>query len=263
VIERAQRVEAGRPAREGWASVFGKGVNSQTGLLRGLGGVAGLVDEIKSDVSALNEDENPKLLLSHMKQFDELVSKFLVIASHTMKESLACVNATGLYSLEVCSGALNRHQPATVISFSDRTQLGRKLDDLIKDVGDAEDLAPQFKLWLLARIRDIRQAVSEYEFVGNGGVEAAYEHMVGGILRRPDRRDALKRSSIFATLVGVVALLDLLLNGANNLRQLTQPPSPPPVVIEIGGEDVDLHGIDGEVGQTATNGHDREAGEVG
>jgi hypothetical protein len=234
-LERARKVTQNESAAKGWSTVFGLDYPDDIGeLLVHAAELIALASDTRRRVEAF-EDEDPEVLLAHFGEVERTLSNFQSVANLAMKQFLDPLQPTGAYSLRLCSSLLHRRSPEPVLSEDVAGDLLGRVHALISEVLAADDLDRETKAWIVERLSEVERALRDVEIRGHRGVEEAVDRLVGGLRRKPHLLLRLSGSKVAKAVVALVMALDIALNSAANLHELTQgeaaPPSP--VVVEI------------------------------
>lgn len=193
-----------------------------------------LAAETRRRVEAF-EDEDPDVLLEHFGEVEGTLANFQAVVSMAMQQFLDQLKPTGVHSLKLCSSLLHRRSPEPVLSEEVAADLQSRVHELIREVLATEDLDRQTKAWIVERLSEVERALRDVEIRGHRGVEEAVDRLVGGLRRKPVVLQRLAGSKVAQVVIATVTALDIALNSAANLKELTEgeaaPPSP--VVVEI------------------------------
>lgn len=233
-LQRAREVPQNRSAAAGWAEVFGIRYSEDVGrLLTDGAALWGLAADTRRKIEALSDDD-PGVVLEHFSEVEQTLANFQGTAGVTMESFLAPLRPTGEQSLKLCSSLLRRRWREPVLNEEAVKDLLMQLRALLADIEEASDLDLRLRAWLIDRLREVEQALVDVRLRGYSGVEAATDRLVGGLLRQPHRSEAVKKSRIATGFVALLTALDLTLNVAANLDQITSgPPQPSQVILQI------------------------------
>ena len=234
-FEQARSTRQDESAAKGWCSVFGLSYPEQLGeLLTNAADLLSLGSETRRRVEAF-EDEDPPVLLEHFGEVERTLANFQQVAGLAMKQFLQPLQATGTHSLKLCSSLLHRRSAEPVLSEEVTADLLARVHGLISDVLAADDLDRETKAWIGDRLSEVERALRDVEIRGHRGVDESVDRLVGGLRRKPFLLDRLGGSKVATAVVATVTALDIALNSAANVKELTKgetaPPSP--VVVEI------------------------------
>ncbi len=192
-----------------------------------------LATETRRQVEAF-EDEDPEVLLEHFGEVERTLANFQAVGQVPMASFLEPLKTTGEHSLKLCSSLLHRRAPEPMLEEDVVGDLLTRVHDLISDVLAADDLDRETRAWVVERLSEVERALRDVATRGHRGVEESVDRLVGGLRRKPYLLQRLATSKVAHGVVSTVVALDLALNGAANIKQLTQgDPSPSPVVVEI------------------------------
>jgi hypothetical protein len=235
-LERARSLpRQDESAAKGWSTVFGLAYPEDVGeLLMHAAELVALASATRRRVEAF-EDEDPEVLLEHFGEVERTLSNFQTVVNLAMNQFLDPLKPTGAHSLKLCSSLLHRRSPEPVLSEDVAADLLDRVHALISEVLAADDLDRETKAWIVERLSEVERALRDVEIRGHRGVEESVDRLVGGLRRKPHLLQRLAGSKVAKAVVATVMALDVALNSAANLHELTQgeaaPPSP--VVVEI------------------------------
>jgi hypothetical protein len=236
-FEKARSVQPETPAVNGWARVF----EIEDGDLRSLFARTAQLFELASKTRHLVEsltDADPEVILENFPQIEETLSNFTHLTNLRMDQFLAPLDfRSGQHTLKLCSSLLHRAMREPTLESSQVAQLLDQLNSLIGDVEDTDDLDAHTKEWVLARLQEVHEKLTNIDTVGVPDLEQSVDKLAGGLFGNRDRVAALSQSKISKKLVGLILALDLVLNIAANVTQIAgsneqQTPSPRVEIIQ-------------------------------
>lgn len=234
-FERARSVPQNESAAKGWATAFGLRYPEDVGeLLMRAAELLSLAAEARRRVEAF-EDEDPDVLLEHFGEVEGTLANFQAVVSMAMQQFLDQLKPTGVHSLKLCSSLLHRRDAEPVLAEDVAADLLSRVHDLIREVLAADDLDRETKAWIVERLAEVERALRDLNIRGHRGVEESVDRLVGGLRRRPYLLQRLGESKVATAVVATLTALDIALNSAANLHELTQgeDAQPSPVVVEI------------------------------
>jgi hypothetical protein len=235
-LDRARtRPRQDESAAKGWSTVFGVDYPEDFGDLLTHGAeLVALAVATRRQVEAF-EDEDPEVLLEHFGEVERTLANFQSVVHMPMTQFLDPLKPTGAHSLKLCSSLLHRRSPEPVLPEEVAADLLGRVHALISEVLAADDLDRETKAWVVERLSEVERALRDVEIRGHRGVEESVDRLVGGLRRKPHLLQRLGGSTVAKAVVATVMALDIALNSAANLHELTEgdaaPPSP--VVVEI------------------------------
>lgn len=246
VLERARSLpRQDESAAKGWCAVFDLDYPDDIGeLLTRAADLVTLGSETRRRVEAFT-DEDPSVLLEHFDEVERTLTNFQTVASYAMKQFLDPLKPTGAHSLKLSSSLLHRRSPEPVLPDEVVADLLFRVHDLISDVLAVDDLDRETKAWIVERLSEVEGALRDVNIRGHSGVDESVDRLVGGLRRKPHLLQRLGGSKVATAVVATLTALDIALNSAANVKELTKGESAPPspVVVEIQQEtrvDVEL-----------------------
>ncbi|MET7820048.1 hypothetical protein [Micromonospora zamorensis] len=184
VIERVMN----RSPRENGAAALQDvfGAKTKVEVLRRVGELAALVEQVEREVRALPEEEEPDHLLEHLPQIRTFTESLLLAGSVPMENIQRQASREAIYSLRSCAAALRRNGKAEPRIPEEAAQVligdvRRIMEDVI-----AGDFERGLKVFLLDRLRAVETALLNIRVTGYPGVEIALDALTSGALRQTE-----------------------------------------------------------------------------
>lgn len=201
-----------------------------------LGDMHDLVRLAKHQVANLPDTEDVDLLSEAFPPLDQLVANLLTFSSWgRFSDVLAGLDRNTLTGLRHCSAALMRNAARLPVMATDTIEwlLGR-LREMQDGVRQADDIDTNVKVWLHTRLRDIENALLNFDLSGVLGVAEANDRLATGLLRRGFLQ-AIRTSTVAAGLWTLIQAVDLAANLAANALSITGSgvPEPSPCVVVV------------------------------
>jgi hypothetical protein len=153
-------------------------------LLRGFTQVFALPDDIKTEISQVNEDNYDRdLALRWQDDLADVIGSTLFWGeknpdSPTFSDFLA--------SLEYCSIVLHKFRPRQMPSENDLKHLKELISDLVSQLQDDPSIDTDLRGFLLSHAEAMKRALDDLSVRGIAPLEEAFDRTVGALNRRPD-----------------------------------------------------------------------------
>lgn len=232
LFEKAKNVPQGERAVTQWAHIFDLDPNDYRLILERFGEMVTLATDTREQVAGL-ADEDPELLLQYFPEVESTLERCLQVAGQTMEWHLSGLSAAGLQSLALCSSVLHRRAPEATVSVGELALLLDKVQSLIRDVTEADDLDVETKRFILDKLMEVQRSILDFSVRGAGPIRRAADSMLGSLVTQPGRWRRVSTSTIVNSLFMFIALLDSTLHVAAEVRELGSPSEPRPEIVRI------------------------------
>jgi hypothetical protein len=175
-----------------WATVLD--VSAEDIAVR-LGEVANLIQETQEAVNNAGEEA----LLPMVSSFRDSWAQPFFPHNYPFKDRLDRVlpDQNSLNALGVVSAHLHAITPEGAIpSESELERRKEDLRSLIDEVGAATDIPDEVKHLLIARLRDVEEAIEHLSIGGPGAVQRAMEAAMGSVFTTPEAQTAARSPTI-------------------------------------------------------------------
>jgi hypothetical protein len=201
VLRALAKQPGGRPAREAWRDVLGS-PSDDAGLVSRIAEIMALAKRAEAAVQGLPGVERPAHLLLHFDRVHKALGLLLSISSATVQNFLQYLTPEVIYSLEMCSYALQRNrQGEPTIDVDKVSDLVEHVRSLIDKIADDQDLENDVCMLLVARLRDVESALLNIRITGYARVEKAMDALTFVPIRAVD--DKKTKHRIVKVIVGL------------------------------------------------------------
>lgn len=191
---------------DAWATVLGVAAED---IAVHLGEVANLIRETQEAASNAGEDA----LLPMVGRFRDSWTQPVFPRDYAFKDRLDYVlpDQNSLDTLGVVSAHLHAIAPEGVVpSENELERRKEELRSLIDEVGAATDIPDEVKHLLIARLRDVEEAIEHLNVGGPGAIQRAMEAAMGSVFTTPEALGVAAKSPIvkkmFTTLLVIWAI---------------------------------------------------------
>ncbi len=172
---------------QGVAEIFGWDLQSEAHLVyRAIANAVQADRATRAMIDAAPTDSNVAMILEHFNQVDAAVAALASPSSSTPYVVQQVVNKvldTGWHALKIAPAILRAYSPQTDSMPDDTiTSLLQETRELIDLVVAANDLAPDAKQTIVARLRDVETALLTYKVSGNPAVEGSRDALLGSLV---------------------------------------------------------------------------------
>lgn len=158
--------------------------NDDAGLMRAFASVFALPDDIKNEISQVNEDNyEPDLALRWQGNLADVMGSTLFWGE---KDPDSPIFTEFLSSLEYCSYVLHRNRPEAKLSKTDREKLKKLISELLAELADNVSLDAGSRAFLVSHAEAIDNALAELDIRGIVTLEETFDRAIGALNRRAD-----------------------------------------------------------------------------
>jgi hypothetical protein len=230
LFEAAKEQPQGNSAVAAWCEVFElTSPEDDMLLVEQFGRMVTLANETRDQVERLRDDD-PDLMLQHFPEVESTLKRSLQVAGQTMEWHLSGLTTSGVHSLALCSSLLHRRTPEESVSTGDRVVLLDRVERLMDEVYDADDLDEAARNAILDKLSEILCALRDIDTRGALPLRQAADAMVGSLVTQRGVWQRAAHSKVASGLYGFIVLVDLVLNLSANASALEgpEPPTPSP-----------------------------------
>ena len=170
-----------KPSTESWSMLLNVPTDNQALMLKRLGGVMELPSVIKGRIENLAE-VNHDLYMRWLPKVEEAFrANHLAGGFHGFIDK---IDDTTLLGIEHCAAILSQRDPDPEIKAEELESLRQQVDDLIKEMTDAE-IDPDLRKFILKHLFAIRNAIDEYQVFGSKPLVTAFGQAVASTVTEP------------------------------------------------------------------------------
>jgi hypothetical protein len=243
----------------GWSEVFGLDQSLMVHRLEVAKRGALLMElaqQVRDNMATLPESLHPDLLLADFEEVERTLENFTVAPSLNMQQFLDPLKPTGQRSLQLASTFLGSHQPEAWIDDTTQESLLTQIRGVIDYVLDTSELDSDTRAFVIARLRNVEQAVVEFRLRGPASLEESADSLLGGMIRKSDLGPKFFTSPTGRRVGGVIAAIAMALGMAADYKTSIAPSHDAPIIIlEVGVEQTARAGDDGANSSTGTPSH--------
>lgn len=213
--------------RDVWCVLLGVGVNDTPILLRRIAKVIALPSLIEQQIKQ-NENIDHSVYLKWLPKVANAFKRLNLEAPWT--NFIKPIDDTVVYGLEICSEQLSRKQPETIIKYDEIKKIQGEIDELLHEI-TSSNIDKYLKEYLTTHIKDIMDAIEEYELEGIVPIRKALESTIGAMVIQPEIHQEIKVTKLnkkFWTILRKVALIVSLAVNTIQIAEDTIPLLPDP-----------------------------------
>ena len=244
-LERAHRQSG--PALQAWGEVFGLDSESPRGRVEIIGRGAELMElagQTRDEMDELPKEFHADALMADFDEVEDTLAKFVGLHQMQMHQFFAPLNGTGWRSLEHAARYLGTQRPETWINDDKRENLLDHVRRVVDVVLGSAELDEKVREFIIARLREVEQAIIDLKLRGTGDVERATDSLFAGILRRTGQGFDFFQTETGTKIAGLIFAIATVLGMGADYLAITDDSGQP--VIEQ-HTDVNVEVIDGEV----------------
>jgi hypothetical protein len=255
-LELGKQRPQGNSAMGEWCAVFGLDQSSpaeRAECTRRGTMLARLARDVRREAEQLPDHFHPAMLLSAFPEVEGALDQFTVLPNVTMAQMYSLIQGTGWQSLQYLDAMLSTHRPETVVEHDAIRGHIESVRALVDDILADDDLDAAVKRYVVARLRDVEEALTDALIVGVDGVELAVNATIGSAQMDRDWWDRIAKTK-WAPRIGAVWMAMVTSLGAVGGVPALMPgdePQPPAIVqtvevdtntdVTLNVEDEDIH----------------------
>jgi hypothetical protein len=223
---------AGQPPLTAWAMALGiqyipavpPNINAEItvtpfDVLHAINETQKLIAEVERKIRSI---EGIKLT-RYLGPFSRLhaVTDVNTILAGNFHEALKAITDSDLTVLDFCAEVLERHYREPVVEQDQLRELLKDIDALFQEIADAE-IEPDLKIFLLARIEEMRRGVVEYQIGGHERLKETLGKTFGMIMVNRDLVEANKDEPTVRTFGNLTGRLASLVSFTSDVASLVE-----------------------------------------
>jgi len=236
-----------------WCAVFGldpSKVGDRAECTRRGMMLAGLAQATRREAEQLPEMFHPAVMLANFHEVESALDQFTILPSIGLQQMYAQMQGTAWQALKMLDAMLSTHRPEAVVEHADIKEHVAKVRELIDEILADDDLDEALKRYIVARLRDIEDALTDALITGAGSVELAVNATIGAAQMDRDWWDRIAHTKWAPRIANVWMAIVTTLGAAGGVPALMPGDDALPVIeqtvqvdtdVTVNVEDEDIH----------------------
>ena len=203
LLDEGLRLPDKQPVEEGWSQLLDVGSGGRGLVLRRLGQVWSMPDQIRSLIGELADDIDTSLLLAPLPTIEQAL--MVPLTGNRWGSVKSALNDTVMSELRFCAEVMHRASPEQEV---DDEQVAKLVDEVraLIDVVLAADLPGDLKAVLVHRLREVEETLLQVRVSGVDAIRYAVEATFGAEVLWFQSAEGNERASATPTLTKVAEL---------------------------------------------------------
>jgi hypothetical protein len=191
-----------------------------------------LARDVRREAEQLPEHFHPDLLLEHFPEVEDALDVFTALPNMRLEDMYARIHGTGWQSLKLLDALLSANRPEIVVEHDAINDLREQVRALIDDILGDQELDASLKRYMIARLRDIEDALTDALITGIDGVALAAHATYGAARLDRDWWDRIERTKWAPRIAGIWMTLMTTLGGVGAVLALMPGDEPQPAITQ-------------------------------
>lgn len=193
-LQRGSARNHGNSAMGEWCAAFGLDHNKvadRVQCMRRGAMLMRLATEVRREAEQLPGIYHPAVMLQHFGEIEGALDIFTILPGQQMGRMFEQIQGTGWQSLRLLDAMLSTHRPESVVEPDAIRKILAQVGSLIDEILADSDLETDLRRYIVARLRDVQNVLTDALITGAPGVELAANSLMGARHRDEDLWDRI------------------------------------------------------------------------